>query len=59
VDLDDVDEDEVPTAAVGGLLLCRRSSKQKHLRQDDMQVDTTRKYLPKLQSRKLWHDNTP
>jgi hypothetical protein len=26
---------------VGGLLLRRRSSKQKHLRQDDMQASTT------------------
>jgi hypothetical protein len=44
---------------VGGLLLCRRSSKQKHLRQDDMQADTTRRCTPKLQSRELQHKNTP
>jgi hypothetical protein len=44
---------------VGGLLLRRRYSKQKHLRQDDMQVDTTRRYVPKLQSRELRHDDTP
>jgi hypothetical protein len=44
---------------VGGLLLRRKSSKQKHLRQDDMQEDITRRYMPKLQFRKLRHDNTP
>jgi hypothetical protein len=46
-------------ATVGGLLLRRRSSKQKHLRQDDIQADTTRRYMPKLQSRELRHDDTP
>jgi hypothetical protein len=45
--------------AVGGLLLRRRSSKRKHLRQGDMQVDTTRRYMPKLQSRELQHDDAP
>jgi hypothetical protein len=29
---------------VGGLLLHRRSSKQKHLRQDDMQADNVKVY---------------
>jgi hypothetical protein len=38
---------------VGGLLLRRRSSTQKHLRQDDMHVDITRRYMLKLQPRKL------
>jgi hypothetical protein len=46
VDLDDVDEDEVLTAAmrimaVGGLLLRQRSSKRKLLRQCDMRTDIT------------------
>jgi hypothetical protein len=41
---------------VGGLLLRRRSSKQKHLRQDDMQADTTLRYMPKLRLKELRHD---
>jgi hypothetical protein len=44
---------------VGGLLLRRRSSKQKHLRPDDMHADITRRYMPKLQPRKLRHNDAP
>jgi hypothetical protein len=36
-----------------------KASKKKHLRQDDMQADTTRRCTPKLQSRELRHDDTP
>jgi hypothetical protein len=36
--------------SVGGLLLCLRSSEQKHLRQDDM---------PKLLPRELRHNGVP
>jgi hypothetical protein len=32
---------KTPMGTVGGLLLHRRSSKQKHLRQDDMQTGVT------------------
>jgi hypothetical protein len=41
---------------VGGPLLRRRSSKQKHLRQDDMQADTTWRYMSKLQLKEFRHD---
>jgi hypothetical protein len=43
---------------VGGLLLRRRSSKQKHLRQDDMQAGVTWRCMPKLQMKELRHDDT-
>jgi hypothetical protein len=33
---------------VGGLLLRRRSSRQKHLRQDSTKVGVTRRYKPKM-----------
>jgi hypothetical protein len=46
-------------ATVGGLLLRRRSSKQKHIRQDDMHTDITRRYMPKLKPRKLRHNGAP
>jgi hypothetical protein len=46
-------------ATVGGLLLRRRSSKQKHLRQDDMQAGTTRRYMSKPQLKELRHDGMP
>jgi hypothetical protein len=42
-----------------GLLLRRRSSKQKHLRQGDMQAETTQKYMPKLQSKEHRHNDVP
>jgi hypothetical protein len=44
---------------VGGILLRWRSFKQKHLRQDDMHADITRRYMPKLQPRKLRHNDAP
>jgi hypothetical protein len=43
-------------ATVGGLLPRRRSSKQKHLRQDDMQANTTWRYMLKLHLKELQHD---
>jgi hypothetical protein len=44
---------------VGGLLLRRRPSKQKHFWQDDMHTNITRRYMPKLQLRKLRHNDAP
>ena len=46
-------------ATVGGLLLHRRFSKQKHLRQDNMHADIARRYMLKLQPRKLRHNDAP
>jgi hypothetical protein len=46
-------------ATVGGLLLHRSFFKQKHLRWDDMHADITRTYMPKLQPRKLRHNDAP
>jgi hypothetical protein len=46
-------------ATVGSLLLRRRSSKKKHLRQDDMHADITLRHMPKLQPRKLRHNDAP
>jgi hypothetical protein len=46
-------------ATVGGLLLHRRSSKQKHLRQYNMRIDTAWRHKPKLQPRKLRHNDAP
>jgi hypothetical protein len=39
--------------SVGGLLLCRRSSKQKHLRQDSIKAVMTRRYKLKPRLKEL------
>jgi hypothetical protein len=46
-------------ATVGGILLHRRSSKQKHLRQYDMRNDIAWRQKLKLQTRKLRHNDAP
>jgi hypothetical protein len=47
------------TNIVGGLLLRRRSSKQKHLPQCDIRTDIAQRYKPKLQSRELRYNDMP